>query len=163
MLAGLLCHTDGAVFQANTSGIMFDIEESVPLWDNSVRPHKMVAGAPEYVHNFTRDMLRPLVREGALRIIMLGDERMCSGVPSEDVQAVAAAVQSALNSSVQDRFGAWWPGLPQLAHLGSPRRRSLSARLRSRSRSAAAVSAAVGCGGGGGGCVALAAVARLPD
>ena len=71
----------------------------------------MVAGAPEFVHNFTRDTLRPLVREGALRIIMLGDERMCSGVPAEDVQAVAAAVQSALNSSFQDRFGAWWPGL----------------------------------------------------
>ena len=68
---------------------------------SGVRPHKMVAGAPEFVHNFTRDMLRPLVREGALRIIMLGDERMCSGVPAEDVQAVAAAVQSALNSSVR--------------------------------------------------------------
>ena len=34
-LTGLRCHTDGAACQANTSGIMFDIEESVPLWDNS--------------------------------------------------------------------------------------------------------------------------------
>jgi hypothetical protein len=59
---------------ANSSGILFDLGDSGPVWDNSVNPHKMETGAVEWAHNFTRDTLRPLIHTGALRIIMLGDD-----------------------------------------------------------------------------------------
>lgn len=98
----------------NTSGVLFDLGDSGPIWGPDQPPGTpfwMQPGAAAWAHNLTASTLRPLVKDGALRVIFLGDERLCSGVPAADVRALAAAVHDALNGSVVDEYGVYWPGL----------------------------------------------------
>jgi hypothetical protein len=113
----------------NTSGVLFDLGDSGPVWGPNQPPGTpfwMQPGAVAWARNLTASTLRPLVKDGALRVIFLGDERLCSGVPAADVRALAAAVHGALNCSIVDDYGTYWPGL----------RRGIDLRLRERVLSA---------------------------